>query len=150
MSTPASIAFQALKEHLKTITVANGYRQNVNVDSGQPETDATNDDNLPMLMLLSLDERFANNDDTEIHPWSPMQFWQRRVLLFGEVSGKDDWETKRDDLLDDTRRALARYKKPLTVEPPTFEPPSEGNNVASFSMFVWFDYVLDYTDISPP
>ena len=64
--------------------MANGYRQNVNVDSGQPETDATNDDNLPMLMLLSLDERFANNDDTEIHPWSPMQFWQRRVLLFGK------------------------------------------------------------------
>jgi len=150
MSTPASIAFQALKAHLKTITVANGYRQDVIVDSGQPETDATNDDNLPMLMLLSLDERVTNNDDAEIHPWSPMQFWQRRVLLFGEVSGKDDWETKRDDLLDDTRRALARYGKPLAVEPPTFEPPSEGNNVASFSMFVWFDYVLDYTDISPP
>lgn len=147
MSTPASIAFQALKTHLKTITVANGYRQNVYVDSGQPETDATNDDNLPMLMLAALDERVANDQAGETNAWTKVQLWERRILLTGGVKESGDWETARDELLDDLRLALTRYERPLTVEPVVFETPSEGRPVATFTLFLWMGYECNFINL---
>ncbi len=147
MSAPNSaVAFEALKTHLKTITVANGYRRNVTVDSGRPEIDATLANNLPMLMLAALDERVANDAAAEISAWSKAQLWERRILVTGGVKESSTWETDRDELLDDLRLALTRYERALTVEPVVFETPSEGKPVATFTLFVWIGYECNFID----
>ncbi|MBK8123924.1 MAG: hypothetical protein IPK54_10305 [Dokdonella sp.] len=145
MSAPNSaVAFQALKAHLQTITMANGYRQNVIVHSGRPEIDVTLADNLPILLLAALDERAVNNEASETNAWTKVQLWERRILLTGGVKESGDWETARDELLDDLRLALTRYERPLTVEPAVFDEPSEGRPVATFAMFLWIGYECNF------
>jgi len=148
MSTPHSaVVFQALKAHLKTITVANGYRKNVTVNSGRPEIDVTLADNLPMLMLAALDERVANDQAGETNAWTKVQLWERRILLTGGVKESGDWEMTRDELLDDFRLALTRYERPLMVEPVVFEDPSEGRPIATFTLFLWMGYECNFIDL---
>lgn len=144
--TPISADFQALKAHLATITASNGYRTTVAaVVSGKPDLDVSADGVLPALVLLAIDEQAAETGGANtIEAGSRIQYWSRRIMIEGQVSGVGDWESAIDDLLDDTRRALTQFPRPIRIGAPTFAPPSEGNNTGLFVLFAEITYEANF------
>ena len=140
--TAAIDSLQALKAQLETITVANGYANDVKaVYIGRDALAVGSEDPLPIITLTTFRDDPAVGGTLEAGVW--LQTWTRTVELEMLVSGDGAWETALDTVWDDTRRALARYGKPLMLGGISFIPPA--GKTASAVLQLTYSYTVDYS-----
>jgi hypothetical protein len=140
--TAAIDSLQALKAQLETITVANGYANDVKaVYIGRDALAVGSEDPLPIITLTTFRDDPAAGGTLEAGVW--LQTWTRTVELEMLVSGDGAWETALDTVWDDTRRALARYGKPLMLGGISFMPPAV--KTASALLQLTYSYTVDYS-----
>ncbi len=140
--TAAIDSLQALKAQLETIAVANGYANDVKaVYIGRDALAVGSEDPLPIITLTTFRDDPAAGGTLEAGVW--LQTWTRTVELEMLVSGDGAWETALDTVWDDTRRALARYGKPLMLGGISFMPPAV--KTASALLQLTYSYTVDYS-----
>lgn len=140
--TAAIDSLQALKAQLETITIANGYANDVKaVYIGRDALAVGSEDPLPIITLTTFRDDPAAGGTLEAGVW--LQTWTRTVELEMLVSGDGAWETALDTVWDDTRRALARYGKPLMLGGISFMPPAV--KTASALLQLTYSYTVDYS-----
>lgn len=140
--TAAIDSLLTLKSQLETITVANGYANDVKaVYIGRDALAVGSEDPLPIITLTTFRDDPAAGGTLEAGVW--LQTWTRTVELEMLVSGDGAWETALDTVWDDTRRALARYAKPLTLGGISFMPPAV--KTASALLQLTYSYTVDYS-----
>lgn len=145
--TAAIDSLQALKSQLETITVANGYANDVKaVSIGRDALAVGSETQLPIITITTLRDAIPADNGADIEASTPVQYWDRIAEIEALVDGGDDWEIAIDALLNDVRRAFVRYRKPLRMGAPTFLPPADGGNAASFLLAITFPYSVTYFD----
>ena len=141
--TAAIDSLQAIKAQLETITVANGYATDIGaVSIGRDALAVGSKATLPIITLTPVRDDPAGGT-LEAGGW--LQTWTRTVEMELLVAGSDGWETALDTVLDDARRALARYGKPLMLGGISFIPPSDGGEIASAVLQLTYSYTVDYS-----
>lgn len=145
MSAPAPVvALWELKAQLETIKIANGYRTDIGkVFTGRGALAVGSNESLPTITLTMLGDVLPDGEP-DIEAGERIQYWMRNTELQAYVDGKDDWEVALDALLDDVRRALTIFRKPLRIGSPNFGPPAASGETASFLMMLKFPYELNY------
>ena len=142
--TAAIDSLQALKAQLETITVANGYANDVKaVSIGRGALAVGSKATLPIITLATVRDDPSTGGTMEAGVW--LQTWTRTVEMELLVAGADGWETALDIVWDDARRAMARYAKPLAVGSISFIPPSDGGEIASAVLQLTYSYTVDYS-----
>lgn len=150
MTAPATVALQALKAHLETVTVANGYQINIAaVAIGRAALAVGSKAALPVITLTTV-----RDDPPEgsgyIEAGSLHQSWTRLVQMEALIDGSDAWEADLDAALHDLRKALTRYKRPLLIGPPEFTPPAldaaGSGGTAALLMPLKIPYELSFFD----
>lgn len=142
--TAAIDSLQALKAQLETITIANGYANDVKaVSIGRGALAVGSKATLPIITLTTLRDDPSAGGTLEAGGW--LQTWTRTVEMELLVAGSDGWETALDTVWDDARRVLARYNKPLMLGGISFIPPSDGGEIASAVLQLTYSYTVDYS-----
>lgn len=137
-------ALLALKAHLETVTAANGYQTDIAaVAIGRAALAVGSKASLPTVTLTTTAEEPTAGGTIESGLW--LQGWTRAVDLEILAAAADDWETELDAVLDDVRRALAHYPRPLLLGGVTFAPPADGGEIASAVLRLTYSYTADYT-----
>ena len=111
----------ALRDHLKTITVANGYPMTVgDVALDRGALAVGSDAKLPIITLLMQRDVFdRQTDQGDIECSAYFQSYLRVVELEGFVDTTNSgWELALESFLLTVRIALQRYPKPLRMTPP--------------------------------
>lgn len=145
--TAAIDSLQALKAQLETITIANGYANDVKaVSIGRGALAVGSEAQLPIITITTLRDAIPAGSGADIEASTPVQYWDRIAEIEALVDGGNDWEITIDALLNDVRRAFVRYRKPLRMGAPTFLPPADGGDTASFLLAITFPYSVTYFD----
>lgn len=143
MSSPALDALLAIKAQLETITVANGYAADVgDVFVGRAALAVGTKAALPALSLTTVRDD-PEGDGLDAGQW--YQTWTRTVALEMLADGAGDWETALDAIIEDVRRALSRYPRPLSLGGIAFDPPADGGALARASLQLTYSYTTDYS-----
>jgi len=146
VSTPAIDDLQALKTCLETITVTNGYQTDVAaVAIGRAALAVGSKAALPVITLTTVRD-VPSDGGADIEAGNKYQTWTRIAQMEALVDGSGDWESALDAVLDDVRRALTQFKKPLRIGAADFVPPADAGSTASFVMPLQFLYELNYFD----
>ena len=150
MTAPATAALQALKAHLETVTVANGYQINIAaVAIGRAALAVGSKAALPVITLTTLRDESPEGSGY-IEAGSLHQSWTRLVQMEALIDGSDAWEADLDAALYDLRKALTRYKRPLLIGPPEFTPPAldatGSGGTAALLMPLKIPYELSFFD----
>lgn len=146
MSTPAYDGLLALQAQLQTISIANGYRTDVNaVLIGRDARSVGTKSGFPVISLNSLGDALSDNAAT-VEAGSIYQIWTRHVALEAVIADDDaqDWEEQADDLLYDVRQCLQRYPQPLRIDGPLFSSPVIAGDHAAFTFSLFYDYELNF------
>lgn len=143
--TAALDALTALKAHLETITVGNGYATDIGmVAVGRAALAVGSKAPLPAVTLTTTRDDPTTGGAVQSGNWH--QAWTRTVELEALVSGADGWETALDAMIDDIRKALSRFPRPLNLSGISFIPPADGGAIAAAVMQLTFDYTADYSE----
>lgn len=119
-------ALASLRDHLATITEANGYPVTVaGVKIGAGALAGASDGPFPEIALLTL----RDDPDTNTMPQSPRQQWTRVIGLEATIEAYDGWDEQLDLLWESIRKALTTFgSPPLRFSPAIFTPPTVGVN----------------------
>lgn len=140
--SPAIAALAALKSHLETITVSNGYETDVAaVAIGRAALAIGTKADLPVITLTTIRDDPANGP---VEAALEHQTWMREVALEILAGEADGWESALDTALHDVRRALTRYSRPLTLVAVSFLPPADGGTYARVVLQLTYQYTVDF------
>lgn len=119
-------ALASLRDHLKTITQANGYPVTVaTVDIGRAALAGSSKGPFPAIALVAA----RDEPDVNTAPHSKRQQWTRTVGFEATIQETANWDAELDLLWDAVRQALVRYTAhPLKWTPASFVPPAIGEN----------------------
>lgn len=135
-------ALRALQTQLATITEDNGYACTVGgVFLGRDALAVGTKITLPALTLTSIRDTPETSVDAGV--WH--QAWIRTVVLEMLADGGPDWETALDTLVQEVRRALTRYSRPLVLGTLTFSPPLDGGAIAVAALELTYRYQTDFS-----
>lgn len=114
----------SLRDHLRTITRANGYPVTVQtVAIGRAALAGSANDSFPALSLIVL----RDDPDVNSTPQNKRQQWVRTVGFEATIQETENWDAELDVLWDAIRQALARYTAhPLRWTTAYFVPPAMG------------------------
>lgn len=150
MTAPATAALQALKAHLETVTVANGYQINIAaVAIGRAALAVGSKAALPVITLTTVRDESPEGSGY-IEAGSLHQSWTRLVQMEALIDGSGDWDAALDATLYDLRKALTRHKKPLLIGSAEFYAPAldatGSGGTAALLMPLKLVYELNYFD----
>lgn len=150
MTAPATAALQALKAHLETVTVANGYQINIAaVAIGRAALAVGSKAALPVITLTTVRDESPEGSGY-IEAGNLHQSWTSLVQMEALIDGSGDWDAALGAALHDLRKALTRYKKPLLIGPAEFTPPAldatGSGGTAALLMPLKIPYELSFFD----
>lgn len=114
-------ALASLRDHLKTITQANGYPVTVaTVAIGRAALAGSSNGPFPAIALVAA----RDEPDVNTAPHSKRQQWIRTVGFEATIQETVNWDAELDLLWDAIRQALVRYTAcPLKWTTANFSPP---------------------------
>ncbi len=136
----------ALRDHLRTITVANGYP--ITVDAVEIGNAAlVGDGNTTKTVIALVMQQDA--PDTNTAPQSGFQRWERTLALEASAYGASNWDETVSALWYAIRRALHRFTQfPMSWQPAEFVAPAMGSTgsgvLCGVRVSLSFIYQLDF------